>query len=196
MQGPVADDSTYDWAGAFVQTRYDVTDRVDLTASVRLGYFEVDAGSVADPGDGTPFSYKQDWTEPVGNVRLGWMPLEEKVYLFAGVSQGFRAPNLSDLTRFDSARSNEFEIPSVDLDPEEYVSYEIGGRFSAGGLELEGMAYYTDIKDQIQRLLTGEQTPDGDNIVTKANVGDGELYGFESSLRWRFGGSQCWCLAA
>jgi hemoglobin/transferrin/lactoferrin receptor protein len=114
------------------------------------------------------------------------MPVEDTVYLFAGISQGFRAPNLSDLTRFDTARSNEFEVPSVDLDPEEYVSYEIGGRFTAGGLQLEAMAYYTDIQDQIQRLLTGEQTPDGDNIVTKANVGDGELYGFESSLRWRF----------
>ena len=186
VQGSVADDSTYDWAGAFVQTRYDLADTVDLTASVRLGYFEVDAGKIADPADGTPFSYQQDWTEPVGNVRLGWMPARDRVYLFAGVSQGFRAPNLSDLTRFDTARSNELEVPSVDVDPEEYVSYEIGGRFSAGGLELEGMVYYTDIEDQIQRLATGVVTPDGDELVTKANVGDGELYGFESSLRWRF----------
>jgi hemoglobin/transferrin/lactoferrin receptor protein len=186
IQGPVADDSSYDWVGLFLQTRYALSDTLDLTAGLRLGYFEVDAGSIASPIDGSEFSYQQDWSEPVGNIRLSWMPIADELHFYGGISQGFRAPNLSDLTRFDSARSNEFEIPSVGLKPEKYVSYELGARYTNGRLLLEGSTYYTDIEDQIQRLATGEQTPDGEEIITKANVGDGELYGVEAKFNWSF----------
>ena len=45
-------------------------------------------------------------------------------------------------------------------------------------------AYYTDIQDQIQRLLTGRVNADGENEITKANVGNGEIYGFEVKINW------------
>jgi hemoglobin/transferrin/lactoferrin receptor protein len=184
VQGPVADDSTYDWAGVFVENLYHFTPAVDLTTGVRLGYFNANAGSISDPVDGSEFSYRQDWLEPVGSVRLGWAPVADQLYLYGGISQGYRAPNLSDLTRYDTARSNEFEVPSVDLDPERFSSYELGGRFSAQGFYVDAAAYYTDIKDQIQRLLTGRVDADGNLEVTKANVGNGEIYGFEVKTNW------------
>jgi hemoglobin/transferrin/lactoferrin receptor protein len=184
VQGPVADDSTYDWAGIFLENLYRFSASVDLTTGVRLGYYDADAGSISDPVDGSEFSYQQDWLEPVGSVRLGWAAVPDTVYLYGGISQGYRAPNLSDLTRYDTARSNEFEVPSVDLDPERFTSYEVGSRFSSQGLSVEGAAYYTDIKDQIQRLLTGQVNADGEQEITKANVGNGEIYGFEVKVSW------------
>ena len=186
VQGPVADDSTYDWMGVFLQNRYNFSANIDLTAGVRLAYFDVDAGSISDPLDGSEFSYQDDWSEPVGNLRLGWSPVPDQWRVYAGVSQGFRAPNLSDLTRFDSARSNEFEIPALGLDPERFIQYELGARYRNQALDLEGAVYYTDISDQIQRLLTGAVNEDGDEEVTKANVGDGEIYGVELKANWLF----------
>lgn len=185
IQGPVADDSGYDWAGVFLQNRYAISDDFDSTLGLRLAYFSADAGKISDPVDGTQYSYQQDWTEPVGNLRLGWTPIREQLRLYAGISQGFRAPNLSDLTRFDSARSDEFEIPSTNLDPEHYVQYELGARFRTAALLVEGAVYYTDIEDQIQRLLTGNVNQDGYKEVTKANVGNGEIYGVELKASWQ-----------
>jgi len=184
IQGPVADDSTYDWVGVFLQYRYQFSERLDMTAGIRAGYFKVDAGSISDPHTGSRYSYQDSWTAPVGNVRLGWSPVPDRWRIYGGVSQGFRAPNLSDLTRFDTARSNEFEIPAVGLDPEHYLSYELGARFYSDVLEVEGAVYYTDIRDQIKRLLTGNTNDDGQQEVTKANVGDGEIYGLELKLNW------------
>jgi hemoglobin/transferrin/lactoferrin receptor protein len=186
VQGPVADDSSYDWLGVFLQNRYAIGTAVDITAGLRLAYFEVDAGRISDPVDGSEFSYRQDWTRTVGNLRLGWTPVPDKWRLYGGISQGFRTPNLSDLTRLDSARSNEFEIPSTDLDPERYTQYELGARFNSPELVVEGAVYHTDIKNQIQRLLTGNVNEDGEQEVTKANVGDGEIYGVELKARWLF----------
>lgn len=187
IQGPVADDSTYDWFGVFLQNRYDISDSLDLTTGLRFTYNEVDAGRISDPVDGSEFSYSDDWSEPVGNLRLGWSPVPDQWRVYTGVSQGFRAPNLSDLTRFDTARSNEFEIPSVNLDAERFLQYELGARFRSATLDLEAATYYTDISDQIQRLLTGNVNADGDNEITKANVGDGDLYGVELRGSWAFG---------
>jgi hemoglobin/transferrin/lactoferrin receptor protein len=172
--------------GVFLQDRYAISAVTDITAGLRLAYFEVDAGRIIDPLDGSEFSYQQNWTEPVGNLRLGWTPVPDQWRLYTGISQGFRAPNLSDLTRFDTARSNEFEIPSTDLDPERYIQYEVGARYRTPTLAVEGAVYYTDIRNQIQRLLTGNVNEDGEEEVTKANVGDGEMYGVELKANWQF----------
>ena len=172
--------------GVFLQNRYAINESFDLTTGLRLAHFRADAGSISDPVDGSQSSYSQDWTEPVGNLRLGWTPVPEQWRVYAGISQGFRAPNLSDLTRFDSARTNEFEIPSTDLDPEHYTQYELGARFRTPILSLEGSVYYTDIEDQIQRLLTGNVNEYGEHEVSKGNVGDGEIHGVEVKGNWQF----------
>jgi hemoglobin/transferrin/lactoferrin receptor protein len=185
IQGPVADDSTYDWAGIFVQNRYQISTTVDLTSGIRLAFFDANAGSISDPVTGSEFSYQQDWLEPVGSLRLGWMPIADSLRLYSGISQGFRAPNLSDLTRYDIARSNEFEVPSVNLDPEHYTTYDIGAKLATADLSINGAVYYTDISNQIQRLTTGRVNEDGDQEVTKSNVGDGEVYGVELQATWQ-----------
>ena len=102
------------------------------------------------------------------------------------MSQGFRAPNLSDLTRFSSARSNEFEVPTPGLDPEFYTQFEVGVKGETGPLSLQTSVFYTIVRDQILRTPTGQQNGDGDDIVTKSNVGDGWVWGIEFGAAWRF----------
>lgn len=186
IQGPVADNSTYDWFGVFLQNTYGLSETLELTTGARLAHMAVDAGSISDPVDGSEYSYKQEWSEPVGNLRLSWEPLPGQAMLYTGISKGFRAPNLSDLTRLDSARSNEFEIPATNLDPEEYFQYEVGGRYSGDKVRLNASVYYTDIQGQIQRLLTGEVNANGEFELTKANIGDGDLYGVEVEGSYHF----------
>ncbi len=124
-------------------------------------------------------SIDEQWGALVGSVRFLWRLQEEALHLFGGVSEGFRAPNLSDLTRLDSARSNEFEIPSPGLDPEHYTSYELGVKSARDNSSVQLALFYTDITDAIVRFPTGNITTGGDFEITKANVGDGYVQGVE-----------------
>ena len=110
----------------------------------------------------------------------------EKWNLFGGVSQGFRAPNLSDLTRLDSARTNELEVPSPGLEEEKYLQFELGIKGRPSRFSLEASLFYTLIRDQIVRTPTGLTTPDGEDVVEKSNVGDGYTWGVEFGSAWEF----------
>jgi hemoglobin/transferrin/lactoferrin receptor protein len=186
VQGPVADDAAYDLVGLFVQDEIDVLERLTLTLGGRFDYAAADAHDVLDPATSTEFSIEEDWSALVGSARFLYRLVEERVHLFGGVSQGFRAPNLSDLTRFDTARSNEFEIPSPGLDPEHYLSYELGVKTEDDDLSTQVALFWTDIEDQIVRFPTGNTNPDGEFEITKDNLGDGWIYGIEAGAAWRF----------
>lgn len=184
VQGPVADDADYDLLGLFVQDEIEATDRIELTLGARLARASADARSVLDPVTSARISIEDDWSSLVGSARILWKAVPEAVHVYGGVSQGFRAPNLSDLTRFDAARSNEFEIPAPGLEPEDYLSYELGLETRRGGLEGEAAVFYTDVEDQIVRFPTGNVNGSGDAEVTKANVGDGYVWGVEAGAAW------------
>jgi hemoglobin/transferrin/lactoferrin receptor protein len=179
IQGPVADDAEYTTLGIYVENEATLTERVGLIAGLRYNRAEADAGRVEDPVTGAPFQIHDDWDKLVGNLRLrGWLDADQRWQAFGGISQGFRAPNLSDLTRFDSARSNEIETPSPGLDSEQAVSYETGVKFfgERGAMQLSW--YYMDIEDLIIRTPTG-RIIGGEVEITKKNAGDGYVTGVE-----------------
>ncbi len=194
IQGPVGDDASYDLLGIFIQNQIKVGERLTITIGGRFNYAKADADSVRDPDTSMQIGIEDSWTSWVGSVRFVYELVKDEVNLFGGISQGFRAPNFSDLTRFDSARSNEFETPAVGLDPEYYLSYEIGVKVKKETWSLTTSFFYTDIRDQIVRFPTGAVIDDmgtmdpSDDIfeVTKSNVGDGEVYGVELGAAWRF----------
>lgn len=184
VQGPVADDATYDLVGAFVQDTLALTEGgLELTPGLRYTYARLDADKV----DQRPDGISDDWDAMVASLRA-LQPLDdEKVQtLYAGVSQGFRAPNLSDLTRLDTARSNEIETPVDDLDPERFVTAEIGWRHDNEAWGAGATYYYTWIEDLIVRAPTGE-TVDDLLEVTKRNAGNGHVQGVELTTRVQLG---------
>ncbi len=186
VQGPVADDATYEMIGLYAQNDVFVTDRLNLIFGGRYTQARADAQRVADPDTGAPFSITEDYDALVGSVRFIYAIDEaDRWNLYGGVSQGFRAPNLSDLTRFDTARSNEIETPATGLDPERFVSYEVGVRGRYENFSTQASYYYTDISDMIIRQPTGNMI-DGNSEVTKRNGGDGFVQGLELEASWRF----------
>ena len=186
VQGPVADDATYDLLGLYVQALLKRGARWEWLLGVRFSYAAADADSVFDPVSGMPTSVSDDWSAFVGNVRARYALEPGRWNLYGGISQGFRAPNLSDLTRLDSARSNEFEVPATNLDPEFTTSFELGLKGSLPKLSMQLAGFYTDIEDQIVRVPTGATNTDGETIVTKDNVGDGYVWGIEFESAYRF----------
>jgi hemoglobin/transferrin/lactoferrin receptor protein len=183
-QGPVADDATYDLTGAFAQAIVQVLPRLSATIAGRYTWAAVDARKVEDPVTFATYSIEDDWTNFSGKFRLAFMPVVEGPWnLFAGVSQAFRAPNLSDLTRLDTARSGELETPSPGLDPETYVSWEAGFKYEDGRLGLQAAYFNTDGSDVIIRTPTG-RTIAGQREVTKTNAADSNVDGVEWQLSY------------
>jgi hemoglobin/transferrin/lactoferrin receptor protein len=188
IQGPVADDASYDTLGVFLQDEIPLGERFALILGARHEYAHADADSVEDPMTGEETSLTDSWNEVVGSARLLYHLNPERTWtLFTGVSQGFRAPNLSDLTRFDTARTSEIETPSPDLDPERFVAYETGVKAATDRLNAQLAYFYTDISDMIVRTPTGRMI-DETYEVTKKNGGDGYIHGLELDARYRVWG--------
>lgn len=186
-RGPIADDASYDLLGLYLQDELRPTPRLGLTAGLRYTSAWASANDVdPDPNDALVFGpVDEHWDDLVGSFGSSW-EVWDGLRLFGSVAMGFRAPNLSDLTRFDVARSGEVERPAPDLEPEEYTQYEIGLKARAGRSEGQLAYFYTSIHNQIERFPTGEISPDG-AVVEKANVGDGHAEGIELSARHAVG---------
>ncbi len=177
-QGPVADNATYDLLGAYVQNQIALPARWELTLGGRYTYARAEAAIVTN----VPGGIEEDWHNVVGSARLQWqMDRADHWRLFGGVSQGFRAPNLSDLTRFDIARSGEVEVPAPGLDPERFLAFELGVKTQYENFQAELAWFYTLIDDMIVRQPTGVG-----NQVSKRNSGEGYVQGIEASARWQF----------
>ncbi|HYE29819.1 MAG TPA: TonB-dependent receptor [Methylomirabilota bacterium] len=181
IQGPVADDSAYDLAGVYVQNDTPLGEQFSLILGSRYSYARADAGRVRDPITAGPASYEQDWQTVVGNARLLWNPDEAKEYaVFTGAAQGYRTPNLSDISRFDIARSGELETAVFDLEPEKFLTLEIGSRVAKKRWSAQASYYHTFIEDLIVRAPTGAIIG-GLAEVTKRNAGEGFVQGVEVS---------------
>jgi hemoglobin/transferrin/lactoferrin receptor protein len=180
IQGPVADDARYDSVGFYVQdTIRFFNDQLDVIPGARYTAAQVDANRVLNPENNKVMSVEGDWDTVAGSLRLLHPLTQDRRHtVFAGLSQGFRAPNLSDLTRLDTARSNEIETPVSDLEPEHFLSYEAGIKSRFDYFSTALTYYYTDIDSMIVRAPTG-RVIDGLNEVTKKNSGNGYIQGVE-----------------
>jgi len=182
IQGPVADDARYDLLGAYLQDNVSLGERHELILGARHTRAEAAAGRVQDPISGAPVSLRESWTSTVGSARLLWrMDRAERWHFFGGASQGFRAPNLSDLTRFDIARSGELELPSTGLRPERFTSYEFGVKANHQRVSGQAAYFYTRIDNMIDRVPADDRATPGVIEVRKANVGQGFVHGIELS---------------
>ncbi|MBM4019475.1 MAG: TonB-dependent receptor [Planctomycetes bacterium] len=186
VQGPVADDAHYHLTGVFLQDTIPVGETFDLTLGGRYEHARAAADRVLNPTTGAAFKVRGEWNSFVAGAR-GVYHVDQAGHwnVFGGVSQGFRAPNLSDLTRFDIARTNEIETPSPNLEPERFLSYEIGTKAEYQDFTLQASYFYTVIEDLIVRQPTG-RIIGVNREVTKINAGNGFVHGVELAPRWRF----------
>jgi len=184
VQGNVADDSTYDLAGLFVQDDLALGERFDLILGGRYDLARADGGRFADPLTGAATSFTDQWDNLSGSARLLFVA-SDTVHLYTSLSQAFRAPNLSDLTSSIDARSGEQEIAATDLDPEQYLTAEAGVKVHRTRLAAEASVYTTRIDGMILRAPTGRLSLDGATEVTKLNSGDGFVHGVEVATRYR-----------
>jgi hemoglobin/transferrin/lactoferrin receptor protein len=152
--------------------------------SARYTTAAVNARQVEDPVTSAVYSIEDDWGNFSGSARLAFTPVVDGPWqIFAGVAQAFRAPNLSDLTRFDTARSGELETPSPGLEPETYLSWEAGFKYLSERWSVQAAYFETRGDDVIIRAPTG-RTLAGQVEVTKVNAGESLVNGIEAEVSY------------
>lgn len=190
LQGPVGDDANYNLVGIYAQQRQPITEDFELTFGGRYTYAAADIG-VLDDGAGNAISAKRDWDRATFNLRLSYQ-VNDVVSVFGGASQAFRAPNVSDLSSLKSSRSDQISTGSLNVDSENFLTYELGTRYRGADLSLNASVFYTDMQDALTERPIGAVPGTGEVITASTNGSDGYLYGGELEGSWRL----CDCLAA
>ncbi len=162
----VSDDSAYTTLGFFAQDNWHVTRRSSILTGVRYSHYNWSFGDVDGDAD-----------DVTGSVRA-MLDVTSHHRLFAGVSRGFRAPNLKNLDGLvDRGSSGQPAKGSPDLDPEISYTYEAGWKWQDGRDAIALTAFHTDIDDLIQRDFAGSGE--------FTNVEGADIGGFESA--WDYG---------
>ena len=180
-QGPLAADATYDRYSAYLQYSRELDAGWLIQPGIRFSSVRAnlkkfyqknsDSSTLFDPEIKT-------YDEIVGSIRAT-KQLKDNLFLFSGLSQGFRAPSLYDLTSTDE--TSAVEKPDTKLDPENFLQAEFGLRGQTSLLEWRASYYYTWIKDMIVR----SPVESGKSDVLKSN-GDGFLQGIEIELGYQW----------
>ncbi|MFW5803493.1 MAG: TonB-dependent receptor plug domain-containing protein [Verrucomicrobiota bacterium] len=163
----VPDGGEYTTLGFFIQDDWQITDSVSLLAGARYSRYDWSFDDV----DG-------DVDDITGSIRGMW-EITDHHRLFAGVSKGFRAPNLKNLGGLvDRGSSGNYARGSTGLDPEISYTGEAGWKWRKNRNSLAVTTFVTDIDDLIQRDFSMKEPE-------FKNVEGAELSGFESA--WDYG---------
>lgn len=182
VQGPLGDDAFYDLAGIYAQARIPASDDLEFTVGGRYTYAEADIGQL-DDGAGSAVSAERDWDDLTLNLRAN-LRLTDQWHVYGGASQAFRAPNIDDLSSLKSSRTGVISTGSLDIDPEHYLTYELGTRYIDGEVAVQAAAFYTDISDLITSRPIGTDPGTGEIITTTTNGAEGFLWGGELEVDW------------
>ncbi len=183
-RGNFPDGSKYLTSGLYLQDQYFVSDTSTVTAGIRYSYSRAQT-TLEGFGD-----FDESYDDVTASLRWSG-EIQQGLRLFAGIAQGFRAPNLDDIAVLKSTNEGE-DVPSPDLKSEKSINYEIGLKFNKEKWQGTLTTFYSDFTDLIDRRPgtykglgfiddngNGVQDPDEDNVVQKFNVGNAYIYGIE-----------------
>lgn len=166
-QATVPDGSIYESYGTFLQDNWRINDRFNLVSGLRYSYYKWSFDDVDGSVD-----------DLTGSLRGIWK-VDAHHRLFAGVSRGFRAPNLVNLAgNVDRGSSGVPASGDPNLEPELSYTYELGWKWQKNQNSLSFSLFRTEIDDLIQRDFS-LATP----VTT--NIESALLQGFEAA--WDYG---------
>ena len=180
-QGPLAADALYDRFDTYFQYKHEFDSGWSVEPGIRYSVTKADLRKFYEKNSDVSTLFapeEKTYEEIIGSLRAT-KQINEEVFVFSGLSQGFRPPSLYDLTSTDE--TSAVESPNTQLDPEKFLQAELGIRGEAGSWEWQTSSYYTWIKDMIVR----SPIESGKSDVLKSN-GDGLIQGVELELGYQW----------
>ncbi len=182
--GRFPDGATASRVGMFLSAESMVTPEINVSVGARWSRFRNEANVGTDFG-GEVENTSSDLTGQLGVV---FSPVPSWHLAFR-LAEGFRAPNLYDLTNVGPVPGG-VALPNVAARPERSVSYEVGARYSARNAAADVTLYFTRIRDFIDRApgtFRGETTFEGERVFIGQNIGTATVRGLEASGALRKG---------
>ncbi len=191
---PLADDSSYDLLGAYGHYIRPFGEKFELTTGVRYTHARAKLGKNFLNAANPDASDSDSWDDLSASLR-GTYKFDDEWLAFGGISQAFRAPNLNDLSGNLTSRSGITAAGSLDVEPEEFTTAEVGIRRNTDTFGFSAAIFYTDISDQVTSVST-TAAPNSPTVTT--NASDGHIYGIELegfykiADQWTLSGFAAW----
>jgi outer membrane receptor protein involved in Fe transport len=176
--GRFPDGSSMDSMALYMSGQWLDTDRFSLSAGLRYSWFDIRL-----PADDNHGVVRLEPSHLTGDLQVVYT-LKENVKLVSNIGNGFRPPNIFDLSALGPRPGNRFNVANTDLGPETVWSYDLGIKAESGPVELELFVFYLDYADKITSVYTGEVTGDGRLVVRSENLNQVDIHGLEAGLNW------------
>ncbi|WP_287128330.1 TonB-dependent receptor [Candidatus Cyanaurora vandensis] len=174
--------------GLFAQDEIRWDDR--FTTNLGLRFSALNAEIPADSLRAAP-GFNNSTADLSFNLGLAYL-LNPDLNLVLNLGQGFRAPNLSDLSQA-GPEGSFYNSPNPALKPERVLSLDLGLKWNAPQFDGEIFGFYSQYQDRILNIATGQQL-DGRDERRLENVGSQVIGGVEFRGQFRF--SPQWTLTS
>ncbi|MGJ8657995.1 MAG: TonB-dependent hemoglobin/transferrin/lactoferrin family receptor [Akkermansiaceae bacterium] len=108
--------------------------------------------------------------------------------IYAKYSRGVRNPTAEEISMIfdhpsvDGSSTGSLTLPNPDLKEESSNAYEIGYKYLTDDIKFQASSFYTKYSNFIENATpTGQQSTDGQDILTTVNRGSATIYGYELS---------------
>ncbi len=172
------DGSTQEHQALFVEYHMRPWERHDFRVGARYTNIQID---LSDAGREIGASLNLDDTTLNAGYRYQISP---EIALVANIAEGFRSPNIFDLSALGPRPGNRFNIANPNLTPEQLISYDIGLKWLSHQLEGELVYFQAEFDDKIASVNTGNLTDNDRIIVQSDNLNSQQNTGLEFS--WRY----------
>ncbi len=182
--GRFPDGATADRLGLFATADVDILESLLFSFGARWAYFR----NESDVGTELGGAVNNSSSNLTGQLGIVYLP--DPLWSIAfRVAQGFRSPNLYDLTNVGPVPDG-IVLPNTLAQPERSLSTEIGIRYLDRNGGLDFTVYLTRISNFIDRVpgsFNGDTLFQGERVYQGQNVGTARLAGFEAEGISRFG---------
>ena len=188
-RGRYPDGAQYLSTGLFLQDFYPVSDRWSVLAGGRFSFYwtEFDLDKIVSGN-----MFEADYQATTFNLGTIFKP-DGNWSVRSNLSQGFRAPNLSDLAKLGESKGNIFEIPNYGLTPEDLISIDLGAEYKNNLDKFSTTIFYTKLTDLISSA-DAEYNGLPEIIIdstkyqvkSKQNTGQAFIWGIETDFQSRF----------
>ncbi|MEO8372241.1 MAG: TonB-dependent receptor [Candidatus Solibacter sp.] len=194
LPGNVPNGSTYANLAAFLQDEIRIAGPLSLNLGGRYSTVSI-RGLLSDPGTGA-LSIDNHLHDLTGDAFLS-LAAGSHTRLYAGFSQGFRAPNIND-EGFLGVSGPRLEVPNPALRPEKSNTWECGVKFAHRRFSGAASYFFTQYRGLIDRAASrfgghsfldlngnGVQDQGELNVYQRANIGRAQVYGGTVEGEWR-----------
>ena len=162
--------------GLFLQDNLQLTNRLNLTAGIRYDKYEFNPnGTMGLASDPEP-AHDSEGSKVTGRIGALY-DLTDSLSLFAQFSQGFKAPEYTDM--YYAYGMGVIILANPDLKSEESDSFELGlrGETNFGNYEIVG--FYNKYTNFIENERIGFDVASGKDIFQNINIGRVKIKGIE-----------------